>query len=379
MAVTEHAVVIAGGGPTGLMLAGELALAGVDVASSSGARARSSPARARAACTRGRSRCSTSAGSPTASSPRARRSQVAGFSMIPLDISDFPTRHNYGLGLWQNHIERILAEWVGELPVTVYRGRAVTGFAQDDGGVDVELSDGERCGRGTSSGATAGAASSARRPASLPGLGSDDEHADRRGRDGRASPSSAPAGTSAGIHGIGRSTTRSATADRLRRRGPVRVMLTEQDVARTASRRCATCSEALVAVYGTDFGDAQPDLDLAVHRHDAAGGDLPRAARAAGRRRRARALPRPAARASTSACRTRSTSAGSSPWSSQGAAPDSLLDTYHAERHPVGARVLRTTMAATALHAPRDRIEALREIVAELLGIDEPRKRVRGA
>src|SRR5262249_20716148 len=52
------------------------------------------------------------------------------------------TRHNYGLALRQNHIERILAAWVEELGVTIYRGREVTGFVQDDEGVDVELSDG---------------------------------------------------------------------------------------------------------------------------------------------------------------------------------------------------------------------------------------------
>ena len=69
--------------------------------------------------------------------------QVAGFARIRLDISDFPTRHNYVLGLWQNHIERILADWVDELAVPIYRGREVTGFAQDDSGVDVELSDGQ--------------------------------------------------------------------------------------------------------------------------------------------------------------------------------------------------------------------------------------------
>jgi hypothetical protein len=66
--------------------------------------------------------------------------QVAGFAWISLDISDLPTRHNYGLALWQNHIERILAGWVGELRVPIYRGREVTGFAQDDTGVDVKLS-----------------------------------------------------------------------------------------------------------------------------------------------------------------------------------------------------------------------------------------------
>ena len=129
--------------------------------------------------------------------------QVAGFAGTPLDISDFPTRHNYGLGLWQNHIERILAGWVGELAVPIYRGRDVTGFAQDDAGVDVELSDGQ----------------------------------------------------------------------------------------------------SLRAEYL------------------------------------------------------------------------SLLDTYHAERHPVAARVLRNTMAQVALRRPDDRTKALRDTVSELLGMDEPRRR----
>jgi 2-polyprenyl-6-methoxyphenol hydroxylase-like FAD-dependent oxidoreductase len=69
--------------------------------------------------------------------------QVAGFASVRLDISDFPTRHPYGLGLWQNHIERILAGCVGELAVTFYRGREVTGLAQDDAGVDDELSEGQ--------------------------------------------------------------------------------------------------------------------------------------------------------------------------------------------------------------------------------------------
>ena len=61
-----------------------------------------------------------------------------------MNISDFPTRRPYGLALWQTHIERLLADWVGELAAPIYRGRAVTGFVQDDTGVDVELSDGER-------------------------------------------------------------------------------------------------------------------------------------------------------------------------------------------------------------------------------------------
>ena len=63
--------------------------------------------------------------------------------MIPLDISDFPTRHNYGLGLWQDRIERTLAEWVAGVNVPIYYGSEVAGFAQDDTGVDVGLSGGQ--------------------------------------------------------------------------------------------------------------------------------------------------------------------------------------------------------------------------------------------
>ena len=69
--------------------------------------------------------------------------QVAAFAHVPLDISDFPTRHNYGLALWQRHSERILAAWIEELAIPIYRGREVTGFTQDDTGVEVELSGSE--------------------------------------------------------------------------------------------------------------------------------------------------------------------------------------------------------------------------------------------
>jgi len=61
-----------------------------------------------------------------------------------------------------------------------------------------------------------------------------------------------------------------------------------------------------------------------------------------------------------------------------GASPASLLDTYHAERHPVAARVLQSTMAQTALMRPDERTEAARDVVSELLSMDEPRKRLGG-
>ena len=142
--MTKHAVVIAGGGPTGLMLAGELALAGVDVAIVE-RRASQDLAGSRAGGLHSRTiEIFDQRGIADRFLSQGQKAQVAGFGSVRLDISDFPTRHPYGLGLWQNHIGRILAGWVGELAVTIYRGRDVTGFAQDDAGVDVALSDGER-------------------------------------------------------------------------------------------------------------------------------------------------------------------------------------------------------------------------------------------
>jgi 3-(3-hydroxy-phenyl)propionate hydroxylase len=138
-----HAVLIAGGGPTGLMLAGELALAGVDVAiverragqELAGTRARGLHART--------IEIFDQRGIADRFLSQGQTAQVAGFAGISLNISDFPTRHPYGLALWQTRIEAILAGWINDLAVPIYRGREVTGFAQDGEGVDVALADGE--------------------------------------------------------------------------------------------------------------------------------------------------------------------------------------------------------------------------------------------
>src|SRR5213079_1542121 len=139
----DHAVVIVGGGPTGLMLAAELALAGIEVAIVE-RRASQELAGSRAGGLHARTiEVLDQRGIADRFLSEGQVAQVAAFAGTRLDISDFPTRHPYGLGLWQNHIERILAGWVGELAVPIDRGREVTGFAQDDTGVDVELSDGK--------------------------------------------------------------------------------------------------------------------------------------------------------------------------------------------------------------------------------------------
>src|SRR3984885_1060590 len=143
MSKTEHAVVIAGGGPAGMTLAAELALAGVDVAvverrpdhNLVGSRAGGF-----------HSRTIEMLDQRGAAERFLAEGQVAQAAMIAttvLDMSDFPTRHPYSLGIWQNKIERIMAAWIAELRVRIYYGCEVTGFAQDDAGVDVERSDGQ--------------------------------------------------------------------------------------------------------------------------------------------------------------------------------------------------------------------------------------------
>ena len=138
----EHAVVIVGGGPTGLMLAAELALADVDVAIVE-RRAGQELTGTRAGGLHARTiEVLDQRGVADRFLSQGQTAQVCGFGhTVVLDISDFPTRHNYGLALRQNHIERVLADWVDELKVPVYRGREVTDLAQDDAGIDVALSD----------------------------------------------------------------------------------------------------------------------------------------------------------------------------------------------------------------------------------------------
>ncbi len=161
----EHAVVIAGGGPTGMMLAAELTLAGIDVAVVE-RRASSELEGSRAGGLNARTiEVLDQRGIVDRFLAEGKAMQVGGFAHIPLDISDFPTRHNYGLALWQKHFERILGGWIEELAISVYRSREVTGLAQDDTGVDVALSNGSRCGHSISLVATVAAAWSVKQPA----------------------------------------------------------------------------------------------------------------------------------------------------------------------------------------------------------------------
>jgi 3-(3-hydroxy-phenyl)propionate hydroxylase len=360
-----HAVVIAGGGPTGLTLAAELALAGVDVAIVE-RRLRQELAGSRAGGLHSRTiEVFDQRGIADRFLSQGRIMQVAGFALIPLDISDFPTRHNYGLALTQNHIERILAEWVGELAVTMYRGRDVTGFAQDDTGVDVALSDGQSLRAGYLVGCDGGR-SLIRKAAGI----------DFPGWDPTTSWLIAEVETAEepkwgfhqdaiGGHGIGR----------VANGGPVRIVLTERQIGPAGEPTLRDVSEALVAVYGTDYGIHSPTW---ISRFT----DMTRQA-AAYRDRRvllagdaAHVHPPTGGQGLNIGVQDAMNLGWKLAQVAKRTSPDSLLDSYHAERHPVAARVLRKTMAQVALRRPDDRTQALGDTVAELLRLDEARRRL---
>jgi 2-polyprenyl-6-methoxyphenol hydroxylase-like FAD-dependent oxidoreductase len=166
-----------------------------------------------------------------------------------LDISDFPTRHNYGLGLWQNHIERILAGWVGELAVTFYRGREVTGIAQDDTGVDAALSDGQSL-RAEYLVGCDGGRSLIRKAAGIEFPGSDPTTSNLIAEVAvtEEPPEWGIRRDALGIHSL----------SRLEAGGRVRVLVTEQHVGPTTEPTLRDLSEALIAVYGTDYGIHSP-------------------------------------------------------------------------------------------------------------------------
>ena len=368
-------VIIVGAGPTGLMLAGELALASVDVAIVE-RRAGQHLAGSRAGGLHARTiEVLDQRGIADWFISEGQVAQVAGFAGTKLDISDFPTRHNYGLGLWQKHIERILAGWVSELAVPIYRGREVTGFTQDDTGVDVTLSDGESL-RAKYLVGCDGGRSVIRKAAGIEFPGWDPTSSSLIAEvEMSEQPEFGIHRNAFGIHSFGRAEYEIRDGEVVYSdTGPVGVMVTEQHVGPATEPTLRDLSEALIAVCGTDYGIHSPTW---ISRFT----DMTR--QAATYRDRRVLLAGDAAHVHA-------------PDGGQGlnmgvqdavnlgwklaqvihqTSPDSILNTYHAERHPVAARVLRITMAAVALRRPDERTKALRETVSELVGMDEPRRR----
>jgi 2-polyprenyl-6-methoxyphenol hydroxylase-like FAD-dependent oxidoreductase len=373
--MTEHAVVIAGGGPTGLMLAGELALAGVDVAIVE-RRASQDLAGSRSGGLHSRTiEVLDQRGIADRFLSEGQVAQVAGFAGTTLDISDFPTRHNYGLGLWQNHIERMLAGWVGELAVPIYRGREVTGFAQDDTGVDVELADGQSL-RAEYLVGCDGGRSLIRKAAGIEFPGWDPTTSSLIAEVEMAEePEWGIRHDAIGVHSFGRLEYEIRDGEVVYMDGgPVRVMVTEQHVGPTSEPTLRELSEALIAVYGTDYGIHSPTW---ISRFT----DMTRQATAYrdGRILLAGDAAHVHAPDGGQGLNTGVQDAVNLGWKLaqvvNRTSPESLLDTYHAERHPVAARVLRNTMAQVALRRPDARAKALGDTMSELLSMDEPRRR----
>jgi 3-(3-hydroxy-phenyl)propionate hydroxylase len=365
--MTEHAVVIAGGGPTGLMLAGELALAGVDVAIVE-RRTGQGLVGSRAGGLHSRTiEVLDQRGIADRFLSQGQVHQVVRFHMMSLDISDFPTRHNYLLGLWQHHIERILAGWVHELKVPIYRGREVTGFAQNDTGVDIDASDSSSL-RAEYLVGCDGGRSVIRKTAGIEFAGWDPTMS---WLIAEVLTTEEPAWgfrqDAIGIHAIGK----------LEDGRAMRAVLTETQLQTADEPTLDDVSKALIAVYGTDFGIHSP---ISISRFT----DVARQAVAYSDRRvllagdAAHVHPPIGGQGLNIGVQDSMNLGWKLAQVVKRKSPESLLDTYHAERHPVAARVLRNTMAQVALRRTDDRTKALSDTVSEFLRMDEPRKRLAG-
>jgi 3-(3-hydroxy-phenyl)propionate hydroxylase len=365
-ALTEHAVVIAGGGPAGMMLAAELALAGVDVAV-----VERRPDHVLAGSRAGGLHSRTievldQRGVADRFLAEGQVVQVATFGTTVLDMSDFPSRHPYTLALFQNHIERIMAAWVAELPVRVYYGCEVTGFAQDDSG-DVRLSDGEPL-RARYLVGCDGGRSLIRKLAGIEFPGWDATRSNLIAEvEVTEEPPPGARHDATGVHGL----------HRLEDGVTVRVVTTEQQLGPSSEPTLRDLSAALIAVFGTDFGVHNPTW---ISRFT----DMTRQAAAyrAGRVLLAGDAAHVHYPAGGQGLGLGAQDAVNLGWKLaqvvDGTSAASLLDTYFDERHPVTARALQYTMAQTTLQRHDDRTKALVGVVSELAGMDEPRRHLAG-
>ena len=353
-----HDVVIVGCGPTGLMLAGELRLAGVDAVVLE-RRASQELAGSRGGGIHSRTiELLDQRGIADRFLAAGKTVQTASFGNTQLDLGGLPTRHPYTLALFQNHIEQLLLEWVHGLGVEIRRGVEVTGVSPDDDGAEVQLAGGGPV-RGRYVVGTDGGRSVVRRSAGIPMVGPDATRssliaevkvAGEPGQQGKVD--------ARGIHGLypmgG---------------GMVRVVVTEASLGPAAEPTLADLREALTEVFGTDFGVHSPTW----------------LSRFTDATRQAEAYRKGRVLLAGDAAHVHSPTGGlgiglglqdavNLGWKLgqvvRGVSSEDLLDTYHAERHPAGERALKYTMAQSLFQKADPRQEALRDLLGEVLSVD---------
>ncbi len=360
-------VTVVGGGPTGLMLAGELALAGVEVqiverrttSELVGTRARGFHART--------IEILDQRGLADRFLAEGQTVQALSFGGTPLDVGDLPTRHPYTLGLGQSHIEQILLGWVEELGVPVRRGLEATGFVQDESGVELHLADHEPLRTSYLVGADGGR-SVVRKAA---GIGFPGAEATRSHLIAEAEVSEEPpAGLrldAVGIHAV--SPTEGGRT--------VGIVTTEQRLELAAEPTLADLRAAVTAAYGTDFG--LHDLRWISRFTDAT-------RQAAGYRSGRVLLAGDAAHihppTGGQGIGLGLQDAVNLGWKLaqvvRGVSPERLLDSYEAERHPATARVLKNVTTQALLQRGDVRTGAVRDTITELLDLDGPRTHLAG-
>ncbi len=290
---------------------------------------------------------------------------AVGFAYIPLDITDLPTRHNHLLALQQRDTERILASWIDELGVPVLRDRVVVGLAQDEDGVDVELSDGTTL-RAEYLVGCDGGRSAVRKLAGIEFPGIDPSTSWIIGEvEMRDEP---VLGTRREGGGIG-------PANPAGGGGPYGVVLRERDVEHESEPTLDGLRDALVAAYGTDFGAHTP-TQLSRFTDMARQAATYRAGRVLLAGDSAHVHPPQGGQGLNLGVQDAVNLGWKLALVTSGISPADLLDTYHDERHPIGARVLQNTSAQVALSTPDDRHPALHQTMGELLAMDEPRRHV---
>ncbi len=354
-----HDVVIVGCGPTGMMLAGELRLAGADVVvverrvSQELAGSRGGGVHARTI------ELLEQRGIADRFLSEGRAVHTATFGGTRLDSSRLSTRHPYTLALFQNHIERLLAGWVDESGVPIRRGAEVVGVDSEDEAVTVLLASGEALRARYVVGADGGR-SVVRREAGIAFAGPDATRSSLLAevQVSEALPENGKI-DERGVHGL-----------YPMGENRVRVVVTEAELGPITQPTLDDLRRELIQVFGTDFGVHDPTW-------------LSRftdATRQAVTYRKGRVL------LAGDAAHVHSPTGGlgiglgiqdavNLGWKLgrvvRGTAGEELLDTYHTERHPAGARALKFTMAQSLFQKADPRQEALRDLLDEVLRVDD--------